>query len=137
MIILSFDFGTTNIGVAVGQELTHTANALTSIRSKNGVPNWYQIKKIIEQWKPKYIIVGLPLNIDGTNQNITIKARKFAKSLQKMSINVKLHDERLSTVEAKSILFQKGGFKSLTKNNIDSFSAVLILESWFLNKNKL
>lgn len=134
MLILSFDFGIRNIGVAVGQKLTFTAHALKPLPAKFGVPDWNQIDALILEWKPQFIVVGLPLNIDGSKQNITKKTEKFAKLIKKkFSLHVELHDERLSTVEAKSILFAQGGFKSLKKNKIHSISAVIILESWFFN----
>ncbi|CAL4044032.1 Putative pre-16S rRNA nuclease [Buchnera aphidicola (Pemphigus populi)] len=134
MNILSFDFGIKNIGVAVGQKLTFTAHALNALPAKLGIPNWNQINSLLLEWEPQSIIVGLPLNIDGSKQKITKRAEKFAKLIKKkFFLPVKLHDERLSTVEAKSILFEKGGFKALKKNKIDSMSAVIILESWFLN----
>lgn len=135
MIIIAFDFGIKKIGVAVGENITKTARPLDVLNAQNGNPNWIIVKKLLKYWQPKFIIVGLPLNIDGTKQNITNKSEKFAQLLKnKFNILVKMHDERLSTVEAKSIIFNKGGFKALKKNKIHSFSAVVILESWF-NKN--
>jgi len=83
MNILSFDFGTKNIGVAVGQHLTATAYPLNSISVKQGNSHWYLIKKLIIEWQPDTIIVGLPLNIDGSQQIITKKAKKFAELIKK------------------------------------------------------
>ncbi|NIG99417.1 MAG: Holliday junction resolvase RuvX [Buchnera aphidicola (Periphyllus acericola)] len=134
MIILSFDFGTKNIGTAIGECITYTTRALKTI-SKNKKTYWKNIKKIIYEWKPKKIIVGLPLNIYGKKQKITRKTEKFAKKLlKKFKISVKLHDERYTTIEAKSILFKNGGVKQLTKKNINSISAEIILKSWFYEK---
>lgn len=132
MFILSFDFGTKNIGVAIGQNITCTAHALNFIQVKKGIPDWKKISYLITYWMPKLIIVGYPLNMDGSKQNMTHKTIAFAKSLQKnYNIDVHLHDERLTTIEAKSILYINGGYKKLKKNNIDALSAALILESWF------
>jgi putative holliday junction resolvase len=134
MLILSFDFGIKNIGVAVGQKLTFTAHPLNSLPAKLGIPNWNQVSALLLEWEPKCIIVGLPLNIDGSKQKITKKAEQFAELLKKkFALHVELYDERLSTVEAKSILFEQGGFRALKKDKIDSVAAVIILESWFLN----
>ncbi|XBC40001.1 MAG: Holliday junction resolvase RuvX [Buchnera aphidicola (Chaetogeoica yunlongensis)] len=128
MIIIAFDFGTKNIGVAVGQTYTNTAHSLPSIKTKN---NQEQFKKIFNEWQPNIVVVGNPLNINGTKQTITKKSEMFSQTLKKIfNIPVLLHDERLSTVEAKSILFEKYGYKSLTKNRVDSMAAVIILESW-------
>ena len=83
MNIISFDFGTKNIGVAVGQNLTATAYPLNSIPVEQGHPNWYLIKKVIIEWQPYKIIVGLTLNIDGSQQMITKKAKQFAELIKK------------------------------------------------------
>lgn len=136
MIVLAFDFGTKNIGVAIGQTYTKTARSLISIRitkNKKNI-NLNKINQLFHEWKPCYIVVGYPLNIDGTKQKITKKSENFSIKLKNtFKIPVILHDERLSTVEAKSILFEKYGYKSLTKEKIDSMAAVIILESWFSN----
>ncbi|QCI16195.1 Holliday junction resolvase RuvX [Buchnera aphidicola] len=135
MIILSFDFGMKKIGVAVGEDVTKKGRPLIVLKALNGNPNWNIIKNLIEYWHPKFIIVGLPLNINGTKQDITNKSEKFANILKyKFNIIVKMHDERLTTVEAKSIMFKKRGFKALKQAKIHSFAAVVILESW-LNLN--
>lgn len=134
MLIISFDFGTNNIGVAIGQKITKTASLLKIVNSKNGIPNWNEIKKILKIWKPKKAIIGFPLNMDGTEQKITKQTKKFAYQINKrFNISIEMHDERLSTVEAKNRLFKKGGYKYLQKKKIHSLSAVLILESW-MNK---
>ena len=78
------------------------------------------------------MVVGLPLNMDGTEQPLTDRARKFSQRLHgRFGVRVELHDERLSTVEARAELFAHGGFRALNKGSVDSLSAVIILESWF------
>ncbi|UNH39516.1 Holliday junction resolvase RuvX [Moellerella wisconsensis] len=130
--IIAFDFGTKSIGAAIGQEITRTARALTSFKAKNGIPEWSQIEQIIKEWQPNLVIVGLPLNMDGSDQLVTNQARKFANRLHgRFGVQIELHDERLSTVEARANLFDSGGFRALDKGNVDSASAVIILESWF------
>lgn len=132
--LLAFDFGTKSIGVAVGQEVTRTARALTSFKAKDGIPNWDEIEKLLKEWQPDLVIVGLPLNMDGTTQLVTNQARKFANRLHgRFGVQVELQDERLSTVEARSSLFSQGGYRALDKGKVDSASAVIILESWFEN----
>ncbi len=134
MTLLSFDFGTKSIGVAVGQQLTGTARPLTAIKAQDGVPDWNIIEKLLKEWQPERVIVGLPLNMDGTEQPLTARARKFANRLHgRFGVQVELHDERLSTVEARADLFARGGFRALSKGSVDSLSAVIILESWFEN----
>lgn len=130
--IIAFDFGTLSIGIAIGQEITATARPLTAIKAKDGKPNWLNIEKIIQEWQPELAIVGLPLNMDGTEQPISNQARKFANRLHgRFGIQVTLHDERLTTIEARAQLFNQGGYRALNKSKIDSISAVIILESWF------
>ncbi|MCY9848091.1 Holliday junction resolvase RuvX [Pectobacterium jejuense] len=130
--ILAFDFGTKSIGVAIGQEITGTARALTSFKAQEGIPDWQKVEKLLSEWQPDLVVVGLPLNMDGTEQPLTARARKFANRLHgRFGVAIELHDERLSTVEARAELFERGGFKALDKGSVDATSAVIILESWF------
>lgn len=129
---LAFDFGTKSIGCAVGQSITGTAQALPAFKAQDGIPNWDEIEKCLKEWKPDVVVVGLPLNMDGTEQDLTLRARKFANRLQgRFGINVQLQDERLTTTEARSEIFDRGGFRALKKGKVDGISARLILESWF------
>ncbi len=135
--VLGFDFGTKRIGVAVGQLITETARPLTMLAAKNGVPQWDQIEKLIKTWRPDAIIVGIPLNMDGTEQAVTKKARAFASSLaERYKIPVHGIDERLTTRDARDQVFKKGGYKALQDRQIDSIAAQLILETWFMQKEK-
>ena len=131
--VLGFDYGTKSIGVAIGQELTGTATPLAALKAKDGIPNWDDIEKLLKEWLPDLVVVGLPLDLEGKElESITPRAKKFANRLHgRFGCQVELHDERLSTVEAKAELFERGGYRSLSKGNIDSQSAVVILESWF------
>ncbi|MDN4501493.1 Holliday junction resolvase RuvX [Alteromonadaceae bacterium BrNp21-10] len=129
--LLGFDFGTKSIGVAVGQLITGTAAPLSALKAVDGIPNWDILEKVFNEWQPQRIIVGLPLNMDGTNQQVTFAAKKFANRLHaRFKVPVDTCDERLTTADAKSRLFELGGYKKLTKDKIDSVSACLILESW-------
>ena len=131
--VLAFDYGTKSIGVAIGQELTGTASPLAALKAKDGIPSWEAIEKLLKEWQPDLVVVGLPLDLKGGElETITPRAKKFANRLHgRFGCVVELHDERLSTVEAKADLFDRGGYRSLSKGNIDSQSAVVILESWF------
>lgn len=129
--LLGFDFGLRHIGVASGQTFTKTAQALTSLRATNGQPDWKEIAALINTWKPNAIVVGLPLNMDDTEQALTKAAKTFANELnRRFNITVHLMDERLSSVAARELLFAKGGYRALNKKAIDSTAAQLILESW-------
>ncbi|WP_300174396.1 Holliday junction resolvase RuvX [uncultured Aliivibrio sp.] len=131
--IMAFDFGTKSIGSAIGQEITGTASPLKAFKAQDGTPNWDDIEKQIKEWQPNLIVVGLPTDLHGKElETITPKAKKFANRLHgRFGYQVELHDERLSTVEARADLFEFGGYKALSKGNIDCQSAVVILESWF------
>ncbi|MGF1804565.1 Holliday junction resolvase RuvX [Aliivibrio sifiae] len=131
--IMAFDFGTKSIGSAIGQEITGTASPLKAFKAQDGTPNWDDIEKQIKEWQPDLIVVGLPTDLHGKElETITPKAKKFANRLHgRFGNQVELHDERLSTAEARADLFEFGGYKALSKGNIDCQSAVVILESWF------
>ncbi|MCG7499029.1 Holliday junction resolvase RuvX [Vibrio sp. Of7-15] len=131
--ILSFDYGVKSIGSAIGQEITGTASPLKAFKANDGIPNWDDIEATIKEWQPDLIVVGLPLDLEGKALDaITPRAKKFANRLHgRFGLAVELHDERLSTVEARAELFSHGGYKALSKGNVDCQSAVVILESWF------
>lgn len=138
--VLAFDFGTRNIGLAIGQTLTDSARPLTVLKAKDGQPNWQELLKHIDDWQPGLLIVGLPLNIDGTESEFCLRARKFARRLRGRSVRkVVMFDERLSTREAKSEAWSSaqmkpGGANSSSRNYnenpVDALAACLILESW-------
>lgn len=130
--LLAFDFGTKSIGVAIGQRVTGTARPLNALKAQDGTPDWKLIEKLLKEWQPEAVIVGLPLNMDGTEQPLTARARNFANKIHgRFGTKIILHDERLSTVEARAGLFERGGFRALNKGSVDSASAVIILESYF------
>ncbi len=130
-VFLGFDFGYKRIGVAVGQAITSTARPLCTLDAKLGVPNWNLVQKIIGQWQPQALIVGLPTCIDDTEQYTTAASRGFARQLRKrFLVPVHLVDERLTTVEARAQLFAEGGYRKIQKSEIDSIAACLILEQW-------
>lgn len=130
--VIAFDFGTKSIGCAVGQSITGTAQGLPAFKAEQGIPNWELIGKMLAEWQPDLLVVGLPLNMDGTEQDLTQRAKKFANRLNgRFNLPVQLHDERLTTTEARAEIFARGGYKALKKDKVDSISACLILESWF------
>jgi len=134
-IVLGFDFGMKRIGVAVGQGITLSATPLPILKAKDGIPDWGKISDLIKQWHVTAFVVGIPYNMDGSEQNTTFCARKFCNRLQeKFRLPVYEIDERLTTVEAKSRFYEQA---KQTNIEMDSYAAKLILESWFRNsKNK-
>lgn len=130
--ILCFDYGTKSIGVAVGSELTGSATLLPALKARDGIPEWEQIERLIKDWQPQLLLVGLPLNMDGSEQDFTVRTRKFANRLHgRFGLPVTLHDERLSTADARSRLFAEGGYRNLSKDKVDSLSAQIIFEGWY------
>lgn len=133
--VLAFDFGTKSIGVAVGQEITATASPLPALKAKDGIPDWKVVEQLYAQWEPDVVVVGLPLNMDGTEQEVTQRAKKFANRLHgRFKRPVETWDERLSTADAKAMLFELGGYRKLTKEKVDSVSACVIFTSWAENQ---
>lgn len=130
--VLAFDYGVRSIGVAVGQSLTASASPLAALKAKDGQPNWELITQLLATWQPTLCVVGLPLNMDGSEQELTQLARKFANRLHgRFGVQVVLQDERLTTVGAKEELFAEYGYRGLAKDKIDSVSACLIAEDYF------
>lgn len=121
--LMGFDFGKRRIGVAVGQTVTMTSAPVTTIIAIDGEPQWYEVKKVIDTWKPKLIVVGVPTHMNGQDSDMTLPARRFAQSLHtKYGIEVIEADERLTSVEAAT-------FDPQAKHS-DARAAAIILESW-------
>lgn len=131
-IILGFDFGLKRIGVAVGQRITKTATPLDILKAENGVPNWDIIAALIAEWGVDALVVGLPMNMDQTEQPFTQCAREFGYELEKrFRLPVFFEDERLTTIAAKSQLYAE---KNTGK--ADSIAAKLIVESWMRSQEE-
>ncbi|HHF7365714.1 TPA: Holliday junction resolvase RuvX [Legionella bozemanae] len=130
-VYIGFDFGYKRIGVAVGQQLTRSASPLATLSARMGIPDWNAVAKVIAEWSPQALIVGIPTCIDGSELYTTSAARRFAKELHKrFSLSVHLVDERLSTVEAREQLFAQGGYRKIKQSEVDSIAACVILEQW-------
>ena len=130
MQILAFDYGDKKIGVAVGQTETYTSSPLQIIFNNNDKVNWNEIKLLLHEWKPELVIVGKPLNMDGTESEIMKKVENFIKYLKVIyDAEYEYIDERLTTFEAKQVL-EEGNIKS-----VDANAAKILIDNWFeLNK---
>ncbi|GGC95889.1 Holliday junction resolvase RuvX [Halopseudomonas salina] len=135
---MGFDYGTRQIGVAVGQSLTCRAEPIAVLRARDGVPDWSQIERLISEWKPDTLVVGLPLNMDGTPSEMSARAQKFARRLHgRFNLPVDCIDERLTTFEAKQSLRDSGRTPASYRDNpVDSLAAALLLETWLGNLPK-
>ncbi|MDZ4142721.1 MAG: Holliday junction resolvase RuvX [Methylotenera sp.] len=130
--VLCFDFGEQRIGVAVGEHLLTIANPLTTIDNEGNQVRFEVINKLIKEWQPKLLIVGLPLNADGAETNVTQLCKKFARRLNgRFNIPVMLVDERYSSVEASNKLNQTGIKGRAQKTMLDQVAAQTILQSYF------
>ncbi len=133
--ILSFDFGLKRIGVATGNPQTKTAQALSTLPANNGKPNQHALDKVLQQWQPTLLIVGLPLSMDGSESVMSAAARKFgAKLSEKTGLTVNFVDERLTSVTADRLLRESvEAGKKMTKKRvgaIDNLAAQLILQTY-------
>ncbi|MAM71356.1 MAG: Holliday junction resolvase RuvX [Gammaproteobacteria bacterium] len=132
---MAFDYGTKKIGIAVGQSITRTASPLSVLPATDGVPDWDILEKLVREWRPSVLIVGMPFNMDGSENEMTVQAQKFSRRLQgRFNIPCYTMDERLSSHAAKDIRKQQAaesGKKYNDREIIDSLAAQLILENWF------
>ena len=130
MQIVAFDFGTKKIGVAVGQTATYTSSPLKVILNKDDKVNWNEISSLLNEWKPELIIIGKPLNMDGTDSEIMKQVERFYQKLKKIyDTNYEYIDERLTTFEARQIL------EDTNINNVDANAAKILIDNWFeMNK---
>ncbi len=134
---MAFDFGTRRIGVAVGQELLGTGQPVALIPARDGIPDWQQIESLLEEWRPDLVVVGLPLNMDDTENDMCARARKFGKRLHgRYHVPVEMVDERLTSFEAKGEVMAAGGSRDFGRHGVDDRAAVLILETWFGQREK-
>ena|SRR3989338_3828019 len=134
-LLLGFDFGLKRIGVAIGQMLTKTARPLDTLSAKKGSPDWKAIEALIKKWQPSALVVGIPLNMDGTDQIMSAHARAFAQKLREQyRLPVHETDERLTTKDARERLFEKGGYKALQGGQVDAIAAQLILQNWLADQ---
>ena len=130
--VMAFDFGTRRIGVASGQEILGTGKPLTMLPARDGVPDWEQIGRLLKEWQPDRVLVGLPLNMDDTENDMCARARKFGKRLHgRFHVEVEMVDERLTSFEDKGDVMASGGSRDFGRDGVDDRAAVLILETWF------
>lgn len=136
--LLAFDYGTKNIGVACGQTISSSANSLPPLKAKDGVPDWQQVEKVLGEWQPDLVLVGLPLNMDDSESELSTRARKFANRLHgRFGVKVEMVDERLSSFEAKGEVISRGGSRDYKNNPVDSIAARLILEGWLESRPQI
>ena len=131
-LIMAFDFGTQKTGMAVGSSLIESATPLALFPMKDGIPHWDELLKIVKQHQPTLFLVGLPLNMDDSESELSARARKFARRLRhQTNIETWMVDERLTTREARDELDHYQAQKKKKKISADSIAAALFIESWY------
>lgn len=135
--VLAFDFGTKRMGVASGQSLTALGSPLAPIASRDGIPDWPVVDALVAEWQPQAILVGNPLNMDGTESELGARALKFARRLAARypAVPVYRQDERLSTREARATLAEVGQQRRGRLPSLDSTAACHIIASWYAEPN--
>src|SRR5574344_1020284 len=130
--IMAFDFGTQKMGMAVGQSLIASTNPLALFPMRDGIPDWDNLLKIVKQYQPTLFLVGLPLNMDDSESELSARARKFARRLRhQTNIETLMVDERLTTREARDELDHYQAQGRGKKLAADSLAAALLIESWY------
>lgn len=133
--VLSFDYGLRRIGVAVGNTLTGTADALATVAARDGMPDWRAIDRCVAEWRPAAIVAGIPYNAPGEDAGLVIAAQRFAEELtRRYRIEVHRVDERLSSREAEDDLRERrrSGAKArrVRRGEVDQEAARVLLLQW-------
>lgn len=131
MQLLAFDFGLRQIGLATGNTRTGMASELSVLNAKNGSPDWAEVAKILDEWKPDLCLVGLPLNMDGSESDLSEKSRKFARQIEgRFGLKTEMVDERLSSFEAKGRAREEGHKGDYKVAPVDALAARILVEQW-------
>ena len=128
---MAFDYGLSQIGVAIGNRMLGTTQPLAVLRAKNGQPQWRALEDLMKEWRPDLLVVGEPFNMDGTTSELSERANKFGRRLHgRLGLEVAMVDERLSTFEAKQNSREQGHRGDYKRQPVDSLAAELILRTW-------
>ena len=130
--VLAFDFGEKRIGVATGETLLGSAHPLTVVHAESNDDRFAVIGKLIAEWQPEHLVVGLPTHADGTPHEMTRLATKFGERLvRRFNLPVSYADERLTSLDAEARLRETGRNSKSAKPLLDAVAAQLILQTWF------
>lgn len=130
-MVLGFDFGERRIGIATGQTITLSASPLTTLNAIDNHPDWISIEKIIKEWNPSALVVGIPSYLDGSASDMTRKAERFCRQLEgRFQLPVHRINESLTSFEAEQHLREKKQSTQHNKQEIDRMAAAIILQSW-------
>ena len=134
--VLAFDYGLRRIGVAVGEPVLNTASVLTVVKNRESGPDWQHIDKLVQEWQPAQLVVGVPRKMDGSDTDMTRAAEHFGRQLEeRCGVMVAAVDERLSSREAERMLADarsSGRMKRRSRHeDVDMLAALIILERWY------
>lgn len=136
MRILALDVGDARIGIAYTDALELSVNPYESFKRKNTQEDYSHIAEIIKKLKAERVVIGLPLNMDGTEGERVEKTKLFAEELRKYTeVPFDWQDERLTTVTAERILIEQGMRREKRKDVIDKVAAMVILSSYLDRKH--
>jgi putative Holliday junction resolvase len=127
---LALDVGSRTIGLAGSDELGLTAQPITTVRRTNLKADLQQVREVIAERGITHLVVGLPLNMDGSEGQSAAEARKVGEALQADALTVIYWDERLTTVAAQRALLETNVSRKKRKEVIDQVAAALILQGW-------
>lgn len=134
MTLLGFDYGMARIGVAIANTLTGIATPQSTIRARDGVPDWQAISQCLAEWRPDRLVVGMPRKLDGSDSAMQEPVKRFIRQLaDRYAVPVDVVNEQLSSREAEQRLKlarQAGRKRRIRKEEIDQMAATIILESW-------
>lgn len=139
-VVLGIDYGAQRTGIAVGNTASMTATPLTTVQAHNGKPNWSELEKIINEWRPKRVILGLPAD-DPTLGEHPMKdsIERFARQLEgRFHLPIETINEHFSSAEANERLIkmrQQGRKRKINKAEIDAQAAVIMIEQWMANQH--
>ncbi|CEN55526.1 Holliday junction resolvase RuvX [Candidatus Methylopumilus turicensis] len=130
--VLGFDFGLKRIGVASGEHMLGIAHPLTTLNAESNDDRFNLIANLIKEWKPTTLIVGLPLSLDGQENEVTLLSKKFARRMDgRFNLPIIMIDERFSSAEASQSLSESGIKGRKQKPMLDQMAAQVILQSYF------
>jgi len=136
--VIAFDFGLKRTGVAVGNTVTGSASPETALFSTDEKPDWEGITRLVEEWKPVQLVVGMPTELDGTESPLSKRIVRFCNQLNgRYNLPVDQENEQFTSIEAAQRLKQlrqSGRKKKVQKEEVDKLAAAIILENWMARK---
>lgn len=132
---MAFDFGLRQIGVAVGNCILFTTQPLVVLRAREGQPQWDSVASLLGEWQPDLLLVGDPMNMDGSSSDMAERAGRFARRLHgRFGLPVEMADERLTSFAVKQEQRERGHRGDYHRQPVDSLAAELILQGWMAQR---